>query len=87
MVIPMNKHNTLDHQKVEISHNYLLGCLRYGEKHGKHILISCACMLLSTNMQFSCKHGGDGVSTLAMFNGHICPVIMQKYMYPLCYVL
>ena len=33
-------------------------------------------------MQFSCKHGGDGVSTRAKFDGHICPVIMQKYISP-----
>ena len=47
MVIPMNKHNTLGHQN-EVSHTYLLLCLRYGEKHTKYILISCGCMLLFT---------------------------------------
>ena len=30
--------------------SYLLGCLRYREKHVKDILISCGCMLLFTNM-------------------------------------
>ena len=36
--------NTQVHQNVgvcEVSHTYLLGCLRYGEKHVKYILISC----------------------------------------------
>ena len=37
-------------------------------------------MLLFTNMYFSCKHGGDGVSTWAKFDGHIYPVIRQKYL-------
>ena len=41
------------------------GCLRYGEKHAKYNLISCACMLLFTNMQFSCKQSGEEVSTWA----------------------
>ena len=53
MVIPMNQHNTLGHQKVgfcEVSHTYLLGCLKYGEKHAKYILIRCGCMLLFTNI-------------------------------------
>ena len=53
--------------------------MRYGEKHAKYILISCGCMLLFTNVQFSCKHGGDGVSTWAKFDVHI---IMQKYISP-----
>ena len=66
------------------SYTYLLGCLRYGEKHAKYILISCGCMLMFTNMKFSCKHGGDGVSTWAKFDGPICPVIMQKYI-SLCF--
>ena len=42
-------------------------------------------MLLFTNMKFSCKHGGDGVSTWTKFNGHICPIIMQKYYLYLLY--
>ena len=54
----MNKNNILGHQKVgfcKVSHTYLLGSLRYKEKHAKYILISCGCMWLLTNMQFSCK--------------------------------
>ena len=51
------------------------------EKHTKYILISCGCMLLFT---FSCKHGSDGVSTWTKFDGHIYPVIMQKYLPLLC---
>ena len=31
-------------------------------------------------MQFSCKYGGEGVSTWAKFDGRIYPVIMQKYL-------
>ena len=45
--------NTQVHQNIgvcEVSHTYLLGCLRYGEKHTKYILVSCGCMLLFTNM-------------------------------------
>ena len=30
--------------------------------------------------KFSCKHGGDGVGTWTKFDGHIYPVIMQKYL-------
>ena len=44
---------TLDHQSIsvcEVSDTYLLGCLRYTEKHGKDILISCGCVLLFKNM-------------------------------------
>ena len=37
--------NTQVHQNAdvcgEVSHTYLLGCLRYGEKHGIYIVISC----------------------------------------------
>ena len=87
MVIRMNKNNILGHQKVgfcKVSHTYLLGSLRYKEKHAKYILISCGCMLLFTNMQFSCKHDGYGISTCDV---HICPVIMLKYIFPLYYVL
>ena len=29
----------------EVSHTYLLGCLRYGEKHAIYILISCGYVL------------------------------------------
>ena len=80
----------MGHQKVEfceVSHNSLLGCLRYGGKHLKQILISCGCVLLFTNMQFSCKCGVYGVSTWAKFDGRICLVIMQKYILPfLCTV-
>ena len=39
--------------------------MRYLEKYGKHILISCGCMLLFTNMSLSFKHLSDGVSTWA----------------------
>ena len=53
---------------------YLLGCWRHKEKHAKFLLISCGCVFLYTNM---CKHSGDGVSTWAMFDGHIK---MQKYL-------
>ena len=49
----------------------LLGCIRYLEKHGKHILISCGCMLLFINMSLSCKHFSDGVSTWVKFEDHI----------------
>ena len=41
----------MGHQNVgvcDVSHTYVLGCLRYGEKHAKYILISCGCMLLFT---------------------------------------
>ena len=34
----------------EVSNTNLLGCLRYKEKHGKDILISCGCVLLFTDM-------------------------------------
>ena len=44
--------------------------MRYLEKHEKHILISCGCMLLFTNMSLSCKHLSDGVSTWAKFDDH-----------------
>ena len=57
---------------------YLLGCWRHEEKHVKFILISCGCVFLYTNM---CKHSGDGVSTWAMFDGHIkhwCPVTCKS---------
>ena len=38
-------------------------------------------MLLFKNyIYFSCKHGGDEVSTWAKFDGHIYPVIRQKYL-------
>ena len=30
-------------------------------------------------IEFSCRHGGDGGSTWAKFDGNICPVIIQKY--------
>ena len=49
-----------------------------------YILIDCGCMLLFTNIEFSCKHGGEGVSTWAKFDGHIYPFIMQKYLPLLC---
>ena len=45
--------NTQVHQNIgvcEVSHIYLLGCLRYGEKHVIYILNSCGYMLLFTNM-------------------------------------
>ena len=45
------------------SDSYLLGCWM--------LLISCRCVLLFTNMYFSCKHCGDGVSTWAKFDGYI----------------
>ena len=54
---------TMDHQSLsicEVSDTYLLGCLRYTEKHGKDILISYGCVLLFINMYFSCKHDDDG---------------------------
>ena len=41
-------------------------------------LISCGHVLFK-NMQFSCKHCGDGVSTWAKFDGHI-----TKYGSTLC---
>ena len=50
MVIPMNKHNTLGHQKVGFCEFYLLGCLRYGEKH---ILITvgvCCCLQICNSV-------------------------------------
>ena len=30
--------------KSKVSHIYLLGCLKYGEKHAKYILIGCGCI-------------------------------------------
>ena len=42
-------------------------------------------MLLFTNMSFSCKHGGDEVSTWAKFDGHNYPVIVQKYLHYIMY--
>ena len=48
---------------------------------------SCGCMLLFTDMQFSCKHGGGGVSTWAKFDGHICPCYYANVYIPLYYVL
>ena len=30
----------------EVSDTYVLGCLRYTEKYGKHILISCGCVVV-----------------------------------------
>ena len=38
---------TLGYQNVgvgEVSHTYLLRCLRYGEKHAIYILIGCGCL-------------------------------------------
>ena len=45
------------------------------------MFIGCRCLLLFTNMQLSCKHVGDVVSTWAKFYGHIyhmCPVTLCK---------
>ena len=61
----------IGHCFCQVSHTYILGCLRYGENHAKYILISCGCILLFINMEFICKHGGNGVSTLAKCDGHI----------------
>ena len=36
----------LGHQNIGVCEGYLLGCLRYREKHAKYILISCGCLLL-----------------------------------------
>ena len=57
---------TLGHQNVgvcEVSHTYLLGSLRYGDKYVIYILISCGHMLLFTSMQLSCEQVSDMVST------------------------
>ena len=65
---------TLDHQSLsvcEVSDKYLLGCLRYTEKHRKDILIICGCLLLFINIKFRCKHGGDGVSTWEKFDSRM----------------
>ena len=55
--------------------------MRYLEKHGKHILISCGCMLLFTNMSLSCKHLSDGVSTWAKFDDHIYLLYKKSLLY------
>ena len=47
---------------------------------------SFGCMLLFTNMYFSCKHGG-GVSTLAHFDGHIYPVIISPLLCIMSFVV
>ena len=52
---------TLGHQSLcvcEVSDTYLLGCLRYREKYGEDILISCGSVLL-----FTFKHVDNGVRT------------------------
>ena len=73
----------LGHQSLrvcEVSYTYLQGCLRYSEKHGKDLIISCGCLLLFTNIKLSFKHVSDGVSTWAKFDGHIYhgyPVICE----------
>ena len=64
----------------EVSHTYLLGCLRYGEKHAMYILISCG-----YNYVVVYKHitqVSDVVSTWAKFDGHIYHgyPVMQKYL-------
>ena len=62
----------LQHQSVgvcEVSDMYLLGCWRHARD--KNMQNKCGCVLLFKNMQFSCKHCGDGVSTWEKFDGHI----------------
>ena len=41
---------TLSQSVFEVSDTYQLECLRYREKHGRDILISCGFVLLFTNM-------------------------------------
>ena len=65
----------------DVSDTHLLGCLRYTVKNGKDTLITCGCVLLFTNKQFSCKHHGDMLSTWAKFDGrtyHWYPVICKS---------
>ena len=60
---------TLGHLSLSVCevHTYPLGCLRYTEKQGKDILISCGCVLLATHIGVTL---GAGLGLL--WNGHDC---------------
>ena len=75
---------TLDHQNIsvcEVSDTYLLGCLRYTEKHRKDILISCGCVLLFTN---KCKHGGGLVLGKSLIVVRSTGVLLSQSTVVLC---
>ena len=60
----------------EVSYTYLLGCLRYREKHVKDV---CCCLQTCNSVVYVVY--SDGVSTWAKFDGHIYheyPVICKS---------
>ena len=64
---------------------HTLGCLRYREKHGKDILISCGCFccLQTCNSIFKMLIMGLGLRQNLMVISPLVYSYMQKYLYPL----